>query len=104
MLLEVYQTDNVITYKVQFDISELFNSLKLVNLTRKVTYVVNFENLVSLGIYLKLLQCVCEGCIDGFHVMSYQANFVSHHTHDRHVGFLSPQAGIGKHNKMSQNF
>ena len=36
--------------------------------------------------------------------MSYQANFESHRPHDRHVGFLSPQSGIGKHNKMSQNF
>ena len=36
--------------------------------------------------------------IEGFHVTSYQANFASHHTHDRHVGF--PSHGIGKHNKM----
>ena len=42
--------------------------------------------------------------IEGFHVTSYPANFASHHTHDRHVGFLSPQSGIVKHNKMSQNF
>ena len=26
--------------------------------------------------------------IEGFHVTSYQANFASHHTRDRHVGFL----------------
>ena len=26
--------------------------------------------------------------IEGFHVMSYQANFASHPTRDRHVGFL----------------
>ena len=26
--------------------------------------------------------------IEGFHVMSYQANFASHHTRDCHVGFL----------------
>ena len=25
-------------------------------------------------------------------------------THDHHVGFLFPQSGIGKHNKMSRNF
>ena len=42
--------------------------------------------------------------IESFHVTSYQANFASHHTRDRHVGFLSPQTGIGKYNKMSQNF
>ena len=36
--------------------------------------------------------------------MSYQANFASHHTRDRHVGFLSTLSSIGKHNKMSQNF
>ena len=41
--------------------------------------------------------------IEGFHVMSYQANFASHHTRDRHVGFLAPLSGIGKHNKMSHN-
>ena len=33
--------------------------------------------------------------------MSYEANFVSHHTCDRHVGFLLAQHGIGKYNKMS---
>ena len=42
--------------------------------------------------------------IEGFHVTSYQANFASHLTRDRHVGFLSPQSSIGKYNKMSQNF
>ena len=26
--------------------------------------------------------------IEGFHVTSYQANFASHHTRNRHVGFL----------------
>ena len=35
---------------------------------------------------------------------SYQANFASHHTHDRHVGFLLACNGIGKHNKMSPYF
>ena len=42
--------------------------------------------------------------IEGFHVTSYQANFASHLTRDRHLGFLSPQSGIGKYNQMSQNF
>ena len=42
--------------------------------------------------------------IEGFHVTSYQANFASHHTCDRHVGFLAPLSGIEKHNKMSHNF
>ena len=42
--------------------------------------------------------------IEGFAVTSYPANFASHHTRDRHVGFLFPQSGIVKHNKMSQNF
>ena len=42
--------------------------------------------------------------IEGFHVTSYQANFASPRPRDRHVGFLSPQSGIGKHNKMPQNF
>ena len=32
---------------------------------------------------------------------SYQANFASHHTKDRHVGFLLAWHGIGKHNKAS---
>ena len=32
---------------------------------------------------------------------SYLANFASHHTRDRHVGFLLAWNGIGKHNKMS---
>ena len=35
---------------------------------------------------------------------SYQANFASHHTRDRHVGFLLALHGIGKHNKMSRYF
>ena len=39
--------------------------------------------------------------VEGFHVTSYQANCASHHTRDSHVGFLFPQSGIGKHNKMS---
>ena len=34
--------------------------------------------------------------IEGFHVTSYQANFASHRTRDRHVGFL--------YNKMSRYF
>ena len=42
--------------------------------------------------------------IEGFHVTSYQANFACHLTRNRHVGFLSPQSGIGKYNQMSQNF
>ena len=41
--------------------------------------------------------------IEGFHVTSYQANFASHLTRDRHVSFLSPHSGIGKKNQMSQN-
>ena len=42
--------------------------------------------------------------IEGFHVMSYQANFASHLTLDCHVDFLSPQSGIGKYNQMTQIF
>ena len=37
-------------------------------------------------------------------VISYQAKFASHHTHNPHVGFLFPQSGIGKHNEIGQNF
>ena len=44
------------------------------------------------------------GTIEGFHVTSYQANFASHRTFDRHVGFLRPWRGIGKHKKMSETF
>ena len=39
--------------------------------------------------------------VEGFHVTSYQANFASHHTGNHHVGFLFPQHGIGKYNKLS---
>ena len=42
--------------------------------------------------------------IEGFHVMSYQANFASHQTRDRHVGFLLAWQGLGKHNKISRYF
>ena len=42
--------------------------------------------------------------IEGFHVTSYQANFASHHTRNRHVGFLFAGDGIGKHNKMFRYF
>ena len=38
--------------------------------------------------------------IEGFRVTSYQANFASHHTHDRHVGFLLEWQGKEKHNTM----
>ena len=34
---------------------------------------------------------------------SYQPNFASHHTRDRHVAFLCARRGIGKHNKMSRD-
>ena len=36
--------------------------------------------------------------------MSYQANFASHHTYDRHVGFIFARNGIGKYNKLSCYF
>ena len=41
---------------------------------------------------------------EGFHVTSYQANFASHCTFDRHDGFLFVWRGIGKHKEMSRNF
>ena len=38
--------------------------------------------------YILLLLCICIfTAIEGFHVTSYQANFASRHTCDRHVGF-----------------
>ena len=42
--------------------------------------------------------------IEGFHVTSYQANFASHHTCNRSVGFFSAQGGIWKYSKMSHYF
>ena len=42
--------------------------------------------------------------IEGFHVTSYQANFASPHTHNRHVGFLLAWHGIGKYNTMFRYF
>ena len=42
--------------------------------------------------------------IGGFHVTSYWANFASHRTRDRHVGFLFACDGIGKGNKMLHYF
>ena len=39
-----------------------------------------------------------------FHVTSYQANFASHHTRNRHFGFLFKCKGIGKSNKMYHYF
>ena len=33
-------------------------------------------------------------------VTSYQANLASHHTSNRHIGFLLACHGIGKYNKM----
>ena len=42
--------------------------------------------------------------IEGFHVTSLQAIFASHHTRDRHVGFIFTWSGIGKYNKTSWNF
>ena len=35
---------------------------------------------------------------------SYQANFPSHHTRDRHVGFPFAWEGVGKSNKIFHNF
>ena len=40
--------------------------------------------------------------IEGFHVTLYQANFASHHTRNRHVGFLL--AWHGQEKKQQQNF
>ena len=59
----------------------------------------------SLAMPLMSLQLeYCNVCIGGFHVTSCQANFASHHTHNRHVGFLFMCEGIGKSNKMFHNF
>ena len=41
-----------------------------------------------------------QSVIGGFHAMSYQANFASHYTRDRHVDFLFIFEGKGKSNKM----
>ena len=41
----------------------------------------------------------CKHSIEGFHVTLYLANFTSHHTCDRHVGFLFTRSGIGKYNE-----
>ena len=45
-----------------------------------------------------------EYAIEGSHMTSHQADFASHCTFDRHVRFLRPWRGIGKHKKMSRNF
>ena len=42
--------------------------------------------------------------IEGYHVTSDQANFGSHHTRDRHVGFLSVWDDIEKNSKMFHHF
>ena len=42
--------------------------------------------------------------IEGFHMMSYQANFASHHTLDNHVGYLFAWDSIGKYNKCPITF
>ena len=40
--------------------------------------------------------------VEDFHVTSYQANFASRHTRDRHVGFHFTRGGIEKYNKISR--
>ena len=60
--------------------------------------------LVSRLHYIKNKEVRNSTIIEGFHVTSYQANIASHHTRDRHVGFLLALNGIGKHNKMSRYF
>ena len=40
----------------------------------------------------------------GFHVMSYQANFASHHTGDSHVGFLFTWRVLENTTKCSVTF
>ena len=44
-----------------------------------------------------------KSCIKGFHVMSYQANFASHHTRDCYFDFLFTWSSIGKHNRTYRN-
>ena len=50
--------------------------------------------------FVRFQPCTTEG----FHVTSYQANFASHHTRNRHVGFFFTWSDIGKYNKMSRYF
>ena len=61
-------------------------------------YWITQENYSTLSMYVNVW------LLEGFHVASYQAHFASHLTRDCHVGFLSPQSGIGKYNQMFQNF
>ena len=64
------------------------------------------QEFIAAGFMSKLSFTSCLDCdaIGVFHVTSYQADFASHRTFDRHVGFLLVWCGIGKHNKMSRNF
>ena len=73
----------------------------------------HFQTLISTGVVFhvgeEILVLMCLSLtftiwIEGFHVMSYRANFASHHTRDSHVGFLCTRSGIGKYNKMSRYF
>ena len=65
---------------------------------------VDLSQVFHSGSILIILGTSIFSSLERFHVTSYQANFTSHRPRDRHVGFLSPQSGIGKHNKKSQNF
>ena len=81
-------------------------ALQLFKLERTTQVTVN----PSLSLIPKWQQCESSLFLDisntgflnrRFHVTSYQANFASHHTCDRHVGFLLAWCSIGKYNRMS---
>ena len=60
--------------------------------------------LVTIGLCPPSILICRQPTIEDFHVMSYQANFASHHTRNRHVGFLLAWHGIEKYNKMFPYF
>ena len=70
-----------------------------------------FSNASRSFMVIALCYCCCEMIARrplapkwnrGFHVSSYQANFESQQTRDRHIGFLFAWDGIGNHNEMFQ--
>ena len=74
------------------------------------TFVIQFLILTQI-IILEIEQTHLKNCAalksivwTFFILKSYQANFASSHTCDRHVGFLLPCDGTGKNNKIIHSF
>ena len=85
----------------RYNKNEIDKSVKEMKYRTVYSFVVKTQELSKIR---KCYKPFCYTFKIGFHVTSYQANFASHHTRGRHVGFLFTWSGIEKYNKISRYF